>query len=96
MSSATISSHNDDNNMLLIILLIIIITKYYYYYYYYLEQNDKYNDILVTLTTNTIVPRLRKSLHLIAEFYWSLYLCKQVKKQITTQLTIVLRYTDND
>ena len=93
MSSATISTHNDDNNMLLIILLIIIITKYYYYY---LEQNDKYNDILVTLTTNPIVPRLRKSLHLIAEFYWSLYLCKQVKKQITTQLTIVLRYTDND
>ena len=95
MSSATISSHNDDNNMLLIILLIIIITKYYYYYYY-LEQNDKYNDILVALTTNPIEPRLRKSLHLIAEFYWSLYLCKQVKKQITTQLTIVLRYTDND
>ena len=52
--------------------------------------------MLVTLTTIPIVPRLRKSPHLIAEFYWSLYVCKQVKKQITTQLTIVLRYTDND
>ena len=42
---------------------------------------------LVTLTNFAIVPCLRKSPHLIAEFYWILYPCKQIKKQITTQLT---------
>ena len=32
------------------------------------------------------MPCLRKSPHLIAEFHWSINFCKQVTKQITTQL----------
>ena len=41
---------------------------------------------MITLTIFPIVPCLRKSPHLIAEFHWSLNICKQVKNQITTQL----------
>ena len=44
---------------------------------------------LVTLTNFAIVPCLRKSPHLIAEFYWILYPCKQVKNKLQHSLQMV-------
>ena len=37
---------------------------------------------MVTLTNNPILPSLRKSAHLIAEFHWRLRLCEQVKTKL--------------
>ena len=38
---------------------------------------------------STIVQCLRKFPHLIAEFYWSLYLCKQVITKLQQNLQMV-------
>ena len=46
--------------------------------------------MLVTLTNNAIVPCLRKSPHLIAEFHWSVYPYKQVETKLQHTLQMVL------
>ena len=45
----------------------------------------------LTLTDNAIVPCLRKSPHLIAEFHWSVYPCKQVETKLQHTLQMVSR-----
>ena len=47
---------------------------------------------MVTLTNIPIVPSLRKSPHLIAEFYWRLNLCKQIKTKLQHSLQMVQFY----
>ena len=46
----------------------------------------------LTLTNNAIVPCLRKSPHLIAEFHWSVYPCKQVETKLQHTLQMVSRW----